>query len=135
MRFAISYVSTAVRDLQENEVDKILEETQIRNNKHGVNGLLIYSDGNFFEVLEGEKINIKGLFKIIEEDERHKNIIMIFEKEVHQPILKDKDSNFISQNTQHQRMDVSNFLYYIKDLDEGTQKTVKNILNAIGANS
>lgn len=135
MRFAISYVSTAVRDLQENEVDEILEETQIRNNKHGVNGLLIYSDGNFFEVLEGEKINIKGLFKIIEEDERHKNIIMIFEKEVNQPILKDKDSNFISQNTQHQPMDVSNFLYYIKDLDEGTQKTVKNILNAIGANS
>ena len=135
MRFAISYVSTAVRDLQQNEVDEILEETQIRNNNHGVNGLLIYSDGNFFEVLEGEKINIKGLFKIIEEDERHKNIIMIFEKEVHQPILKDKDSNFISQNTQHQRMDVSNFLYYIKDLDGGTQKTVKNILNAIGKNS
>lgn len=134
MRFAISYVSTAVRDLQQNEVDEILEETQLRNNKHGVNGLLIYSDGNFFEVLEGEKINIKGLFKIIEEDERHKNIIMIFEKEVHQPILKDKDSNFISQNTSHHQMDVSNFLYYIKDLDEGTQKTVKNILKAIGTN-
>lgn len=134
MRFAISYVSTAVRDLKQKEVDEILEETQIRNNKHGVNGLLIYSDGNFFEVLEGEKIRIKELFKIIGEDERHRNIILIFEKEVHQPILKDKDSNFISQNTEDHQMDVRNFLYYIKDLDEGTQKTVKNILNAIGIN-
>lgn len=135
MRFAISYVSTASRDLPQDEIVKILEETQIRNNKHGVNGLLIYSEGNFFEVIEGEKTRIQDLFKIIKEDPRHKNILMIFEKEVYKPILKDKESNFISQNTKYHQMDVSNFLYYIKDLDEGTQKTVKNILNAIGANS
>lgn len=134
-RFVISYVSTAVRDLQEAEVVKILEETEIRNNNHGVNGLLIYSNGNFFEVIEGEENKIKDLFKIIKEDPRHKNIIMIFEKEVDKPLLKDKEANFISENTQHRQMKVENFLYYIKDLDEGTQKTVKNILKAIGTNS
>ena len=60
---------------------------------------------------------------------------MIFEKEVDKPFFEDKDANFISENTQHRSMDVRNFLYYIKDLDEGTQKTVKNILKAIGTNS
>ncbi|MFN4763430.1 BLUF domain-containing protein [Gillisia sp. Q332] len=132
MRFAICYVSTATKDLPQSEVVKILEETQIRNNKHGVNGLLIYSDGNFFEVIEGAEIKIKDLFKIIREDTRHKNIIMIFEKEVDKPFFEAKDANFISEDTQHRQMDVENFLYYIKDLDEGTQKTVKNILKAIG---
>ncbi|MFO7719471.1 MAG: BLUF domain-containing protein [Gillisia sp.] len=135
MRFAISYVSTASRDLPKEEIVKILEETQIRNNKHGVNGLLIYSDGNFFEVLEGAEIMIKDLFKIIREDTRHKNILTIFEKEVDKPFFDDKDANFIAENTNYRPMDVRNFLYYIKDLDEGTQKTVINILKAIGANS
>ena len=135
MRFAISYVSTASRGLPQEEIVKFMEETQIRNNKHGVNGFLIYSEGNFFEVIEGEEIKIKDLFKVIKEDTRHKNILMIFEKEVDKPFFEDKDANFISENTQHRSMDVRNFLYYIKDLDEGTQKTVKNILKAIGTNS
>ncbi len=135
MRFAISYVSTASRGLPQEEIVKIMEETQIRNNKHGVNGLLIYSEGNFFEVIEGEEIKIKDLFKVIREDTRHKNILMIFEKEVDKPFFEDMDANFISENTQHRSMDVRNFLYYIKDLDEGTQKTVKNILKTIGTNS
>jgi uncharacterized Fe-S cluster-containing MiaB family protein len=135
MRFVISYVSTAIRDLHQDEVLNILEETQIRNNKHGVNGLLIYTSGNFFEVIEGEKIRITDLFKVIKEDPRHKNIILIFEKEVDKPLIKDKDANFISENTLHRQMEVENFLYYIKDLDEGTQTTVKNILKAIATNS
>lgn len=113
---------------------KILEESQIRNNKHGVNGLLIYSDGNFFEVIEGAEIMIKDLFKIIMEDTRHKNILTIFEKEVDKPFFDDKDANFISENTNYRPMNVENFLFYIKDLDESTQKTVTNILQAIGAN-
>ncbi|CAM4293974.1 BLUF domain-containing protein [Gillisia limnaea] len=135
MRFVISYVSTAIRELHQDEVVNILEETQIRNNKHGVNGLLIYTSGNFFEVIEGEKIRITDLFKVIKEDPRHKNIILIFEKEVDKPLFKDKDANFISENTLHRQMEVENFLYYIKDLDEGTQTTVKNILKAIATNS
>lgn len=135
MRFAISYVSTAIKDLPPDEVVKILEETQIRNKKHGVNGLLIYSDGNFFEVIEGEEIKIKNLFKIIREDTRHKNIIMIFEKEVDKPFFEDKDANFISEDTQYRSMNLRNFSYYIKDLDQATQKTVINILKAIGTNS
>lgn len=134
MRFAISYVSTASRDLPQGEIVKILEESQIRNNKHGVNGLLIYSDGNFFEVIEGAEIMIKDLFKIIMEDTRHKNILTIFEKEVDKPFFDDKDANFISENTNYRPMNVENFLFYIKDLDESTQKTVTNILQAIGAN-
>lgn len=135
MRFVISYVSTAIRDLHPDEVVNILEETQFRNNKHGVNGLLVYSSGNFFEVIEGEILMIQDLFKIIKEDTRHKNIIMIFEKELDKPLFKDTDAHFISENTLHRPMEVENFLYYIKDLDEGTQKTVKNILKAIGTNS
>ncbi|NDP28300.1 MAG: blue light sensor protein [Flavobacterium sp.] len=135
MRFAISYVSTAISDLNQDEVAELLEQTEIRNNNEGVNGLLIYSDGNFFEVIEGEETKIKNLFKNIKEDPRHRNIMIVFEKEIDQPLFDDKKANFISNNTKHRQMKVKNFLYYIKDLDESTQKAVKNILSAMGENS
>jgi L-cysteine desulfidase len=135
MRFAISYVSTANRDLNRDEVAELLEQTEIRNNNEGVNGLLVYSGGNFFEVIEGEKSKIIELFKIIKEDPRHRNIMMVFEKEIDKPLFDDSEANFISENTQHRQMEVENFLYYIKDLDESTQKAVKNILAAMGENS
>jgi len=135
MRFAISYVSTANRDLNHDEVTELLDLTEIRNNNRGVNGLLIYSEGNFFEVIEGEKNMIMDLFEDIKEDPRHRNIMMVFKKEIDKPLFDDKEANFISENTKHRQMNVENFLYYIKDLDESAQKAVKNILAAMGENS
>lgn len=135
MRFAISYVSTANRDLDQEEVAELLELTEIRNNKEAVNGLLIYSGGNFFEVIVGEETKIKDLFKNIKVDPRHRNIMMVFEKEIDKPLFEDSEANFISENTKHRQMKVENFLYYIQDLDESTQKAVRNILAAMGENS
>ena len=132
MRFAISYVSTANSALNQDEVAELLEQTEIRNKNQGVNGFLIYSDGNFFEVMEGEETKIKDKFKRIKKDPRHKNIMMIFEKEIDKPLFDDKQANFISKNTKYRQMKVENFLYYIKDLDESTQKAVMNILAAMG---
>ena len=135
MRFAISYLSTANRDINQDEVAELLDLTEVRNNTAGVNGLLIYSDGNFFEVIEGEETKIKELFENIKEDPRHRNIMIVFEKKIDKPLFEDKEANFISENTKHRQMEVENFLYYIKDLDESTQKAVKNILTAMGKNS
>jgi hypothetical protein len=135
MRFAISYLSTANRDLNQDEVAELLDLTEIRNNNAGVNGLLIYSEGNFFEVIEGEESKIKELFENIKEDPRHRNIMIVFEKKIDKPLFDEKEANFISENTKHRQMEVENFLYYIKDLDESMQKAVKNILAAMGENS
>ncbi len=135
MRFAISYVSTANYDLNQAEVAEILTLTEERNNNEGVNGLLIYSEGSFFEVIEGEESKIKELYKGIQVDPRHKNLILIFGKKIDKPLFDDKEAHFISENTKHRKMKMENFLYYIKDLDQNTQKAVKNILTAIGENS
>jgi hypothetical protein len=135
MRFAISYVSTANRDLNHDEVTELLDLTELRNNEEGVNGLLIYSGGNFFEVIVGEETKIKELFENIKEDPRHRNIMIVFEKKISKQLFDDNKANFISENTKHRQMKVGNFLHYIQDLDDSTQKAVKNILAAMGENS
>lgn len=135
MRYAICYVSTANQDLSSSEIVEILQQTESRNNKHGINGLLVFSDGTFFEVIEGEKMMIKELFETIREDGRHKNLIVIFEKDIPKKLFDDKDSTFISENMLYRKMDEDHFLEYIKDLDESTKKVVKNMLISIGKTS
>lgn len=63
--------------MSENELLELLEFARINNKANDVTGVLLYSEGTFMQVLEGEKENIEKLFKIIELDSRHKNIIKL----------------------------------------------------------
>lgn len=113
---------------------ELLNQTEVRNNKLGIHGLLIFSEGNFFEVLEGEKELILDLYDTIKEDERHKNLITIFEKPIKDHLLDPSQGYFISANTRYSKLRVENFYKCIKDLDEGTQKVVNQILTQFGKN-
>ena len=109
MRYIISYVSTQIRELDPSEVVHILHETETRNDKFGVNGLLVYSEGNFFEVIEGEMEKIKDLYRHILKDERHKEVNLLFPKEIHKPLFDEKDFHFISENTLYRKMEIEHF--------------------------
>ena len=135
MHYAICYVSTAQRDLEPSEIVEILDQTEVRNNEYGVHGFLIYSEGNFFEVLEGNKELILELYEVIRQDERHKNIIPIFEKSINGKPFDPENGYFISANTQYRKLNVDNFRNCIKDLDGGTQKVINQMLLQIGKNS
>lgn len=59
----ISYVSTANRLLTNADINELLDFVKVKNNSLNITGILMYSDGNFFQILEGEKTIIKELFK------------------------------------------------------------------------
>lgn len=44
--------------------------------------MLLYSGGNFFQILEGEKNSVEELYAKITKDERHTDCIMIDESEI-----------------------------------------------------
>ncbi len=137
MHYAISYVSSASYIIEPSELVELLDQTEVRNNEYGVKGLLVYSDGNFFEVLEGEEEKIRELYDIIKDDPRHNNIITIFEKYVNTDLIEEDndEKSFISQNTQFRKIRIGNFKECIKDLDGGTQNVVNSILTQFGKNS
>lgn len=132
MRYVISYVSTQIKELDPSEVVQILHETETRNDKFGVNGLLVYSEGNFFEVIEGEKQMIKELYRHILDDERHKDVILLFQKEVHKPLFSEKEAHFISENTLYRKMEIEHFNECIQDLDQQTRGMVNQMLRVMG---
>ena len=131
MRYAISYVSSANRELSEAEIQKILSSSETRNNERHITGLLLYSDGNFFQVIEGEKEEVLNLYPKIRTDKRHHTLIKIFEKEIHKESFNDYDCNFISEEGHYNDERLDLYLNRVKTLDEQTQKTVRTILEAI----
>jgi hypothetical protein len=58
-----------------------LERSRERNGALGVTGLLLYKDGNFLQVLEGEADVVRPLFGKIERDPRHRGIIKVIDEE------------------------------------------------------
>lgn len=85
MRYAISYVSTADKNLSPEEVQVLLKKVARDNNDQHITGILLFSETNFFELIEGEKEQVKYLYSNIEKDNRHNNLIKILESDVFLP--------------------------------------------------
>tara|TARA_R100001369_G_scaffold21881_4_gene39787 strand:+ start:37350 stop:37754 length:405 start_codon:yes stop_codon:yes gene_type:complete len=130
MRYAIVYVSTASKDLEKKEIENILNSSKKWNNENDVTGLLLFSGGNFFQIIEGEKNLILELFQNINSDKRHHNITQIFGKEIHKEAYDGYDSDFVSDEADYDPEKFQHYLNQIKVLDNSTQKAVENILMA-----
>ncbi len=74
MLFHLIYVSTAVAPMSEEDLVSLLHQCRARNERHRITGMLLYRDGHFMQVLEGEEANVMRIFKDIEHDRRHKNV-------------------------------------------------------------
>lgn len=95
--YSIVYVSTAQPDLKEVAIKRMLEEFRRFNDLRNIRGILLYSSGNFFQVLEAEfqhRQVIQDLFENIKKDGRHYDVIKIMEKRTSAPFFSDYDTDF-----------------------------------------
>ena len=129
MKYAICYVSTAEKDLSPEEINHLLDQSKEKNNQKDIAGILLYSEGNFFQVLEGEKSEVLKIFELIQEDERHYNIIKIFGKEIPEKKYDGYEVDFISEHRRYSQERLQHYLYHIQGLDEASQKVVQEMLS------
>lgn len=74
----IIYLSRAAYNLSIDDLN-LLWIKSISNNKIiNITGILLYIDGDFLQILEGEKEAVQNLFELIKIDNRHKSIITVF---------------------------------------------------------
>lgn len=78
------YVSTARKLFDQRELDSLLDGSRAFNTEHGVTGILVYADGNFFQVLEGEEPAIDLALARIQRDPRHYGITRLVRHEIAQ---------------------------------------------------
>jgi len=75
--YYIVYLSSASKLLTEDELKEIVD-TSIKNNiRLGITGMMLYNEGNFIQVLEGEEEIVKNRYSIIEQDSRHLGILVL----------------------------------------------------------
>lgn len=77
--FRIMYVSQATRALERPELAALHARARANNRRSGITGMLIYKDGCFVQVLEGEEAVVKHLFAIIQRDTRHREVSLLAE--------------------------------------------------------
>jgi hypothetical protein len=77
------YSSAAAPTFGEHEIPILLEGIRNANATRDVTGMLLYVDGSFFQVLEGEAVIVDALFEKIKRDPRHGSVTLI----IKEPIL------------------------------------------------
>lgn len=65
------YQSVATTPMTEPELEALLTQSRSWNEGHGLTGLLLYSNGNIMQVLEGIEQEVHYIFHRIERDQRH----------------------------------------------------------------
>ena len=82
MPFQIMYSSQAKEPMTVGDLEKILIDARAGNEARGVTGALVYVDGVFFQILEGEEAVVRNLMAHIASDTRHQSVKVFHEAQV-----------------------------------------------------
>ncbi len=93
-KYIISYVSTVNPNISNSDIAKLMDFVRLHNNSINITGILIYSEGNFFQILEGKEEIVKMMFEKIKKDSRHYNIIKMLDKKTKKVSFTEYHSSF-----------------------------------------
>ena len=82
MPYQIMYSSQAVEPMTVTDLEKILTDARAGNQARNVTGALVYVDGVFIQILEGDKDVARKLMASIAKDSRHHSVKVFYEAEV-----------------------------------------------------
>lgn len=80
----IAYISSATEPMSTQDLLRLLQSCRQNNADRGVTGMLLYGNGTFLQVLEGEERIIDELLDHIEQDPRHTGMQVIQRKAIKQ---------------------------------------------------
>ncbi len=98
MLISLVYVSSAVHLMSDEEVLDILRVSRRNNEAKSVTGMLLYKDGNFMQVLEGEQEDVLSIFRKVEKDKRHNGISVLSQAPISERQFADWRMAFVNLN-------------------------------------
>lgn len=75
--YYLVYVSSSSHLLSNAELKDILVKSYQKNKRLGLTGMLLYSEGNIIQLIEGEEKRVLDLYNQIRKDFRHHDVIKV----------------------------------------------------------
>ena len=113
------YVSKRSQTCTDSEIEKILQACKRNNASIDITGVLLYSDTNFVQYLEGDYKQIVGLYDRIKSDPRHRNAVLIANSPITERIF---------PSWQMGAKKINDKVQYLTEIDEEDKKEFTNIL-------
>jgi hypothetical protein len=82
MPYQIMYSSQSTEPMTVADLEKILTDARAGNQARNVTGVLVYVDGVFFQLLEGDEAVLRNLMANIASDSRHRSVKVFYEAQV-----------------------------------------------------
>jgi hypothetical protein len=115
--YQLLYTSKAVTPFKEDDIAKLLDIARLNNSKKLITGMLLYCNGNFIQLLEGNEQLVTELYEIIAKDPRHTEINKVFENQIERPQFPDWSMGYKFLSPQQltnlekgENIDVTNFI-------------------------
>ena len=78
----IIYMSTASWPMTDIELKELLTQAQQGNDRRGITGALVYGDGQFMQIMEGEQAALEALYAHLGQDRRHKGLFKLADRPI-----------------------------------------------------
>lgn len=132
MVYRLVYISKASKDLNDRELAEILSVSRERNSRKEITGLLLFVEGGFLQVLEGEKKQVEKLYEHIGLDSRHFTVKRLQSGETGDRLFGDWSMAYTPISPEEKRTLVGDGDFFTKfspseDSDEQTKELLKFI--------
>ena len=97
--YQLTYRSKATEKIGQEQIMEIVDEAIAFNRRHDITGCLLFDQGYFLQILEGEKQTVNTLYQKIKKDPRHLQIDILSKGMSSQRIFTAWNMGFV--NMQH----------------------------------
>lgn len=77
LTYQIIYSSQSTFPMESDDLEDLLEQARSSNGLQGISGALVYTDGVFLQILEGERVTVQALMAKILRDVRHEAVSIL----------------------------------------------------------
>ena len=127
--YTLTYESKAVGKPTAAEMEELMEKSRTNNLACDITGCLVYYNGGFIQIIEGEKATVLALFEKIKLDKRHRKVHLFSECKIAQRTFNNWGMPYlIPRENTSSRFEVDQFKNNISLLSELSEQTNTTVL-------
>jgi len=110
--YYLIYLSSSVKPMNHDQLSTLLQQCRDNNHNNGVTGMLLYQNGTFMQMLEGDKQVVLDLYDDITKDDRHTGFHKVLAGDIKERNFEDWSMGFFNMD---KAGDLPKYRDYIED--------------------